>query len=303
MIETGAAGSLAGVPLREALARARRRLADAGLGEADLDARLLFLAAIGLDGAGLILRGGEPLEASAAQRLDAMLEKRLGGMPVGRILGRRAFGEHDFALSPDTLEPRPDTEALVDLAEALLRRRARPVRFADIGTGTGAIAVSLLARLPDAVCLATDLSPGALDTARQNARAAGVEARFLPACLDYCEAMAPGLDAIVTNPPYIPSQEVERLSREVRDHDPRLALDGGTDGLDAYRAIAAGAARVVKPGGLVAAEIGIGQERDLDAIMSDAGFGRIAERRDLGGVLRALAYRRHDGSRLAPDRA
>ncbi len=271
----------------------RARLRAAGIEEADLDARLLVGAALGLDAAGLILRAGDAVSPERLTHVEAMVARRLEAEPVHRILGHRAFGEHEFALSPETLEPRPDTETLVDLAaEAFARRGDASILFADVGTGTGAIAVSLLARFPESRCVAIDLSEGALATAARNAAAAGVGDRFLPVRADYLSALGKALDAVVSNPPYIPTGDLAGLDPGVRRFDPALALDGGADGLDAYRALTREAASCLAPGGDLLFEIGRGQEADVAALAKGAGFSPIEARPDLAGIVRALWFRR-----------
>lgn len=211
-----------------------------------------------------------------------------------RILGRRAFYAHDFALSAETLEPRPDTEVLVDLcrrpfAEIIARKGF--CRFADVGTGTGAVAVSLLALFPCSTALAIDIAAGALLTARGNAESAGVAERFHPVAMDHLSAASASLDLVVSNPPYIRSADIAGLSREVRDFDPRLALDGGADGLRSYRAIARQCAGCLIAPGHAVVEIGCGQRDDVVALFADHGLVLAASAEDLGGVERALWFR------------
>ncbi|WP_182085186.1 peptide chain release factor N(5)-glutamine methyltransferase [Aureimonas sp. ME7] len=271
----------------------RDRFREAGSETPDLDARLLMEAALELDRAGFILRGAEPMEEGALHRILAWAERRCAGEPVHRILGRRAFASHEFALSPETLEPRPDTETLVDLASLAMAERGRgPVLFADIGTGSGAIAVSLLHRFPEATCVAVDLSPGALATACENAASAGVEARFWPLASDYLAALGARLDLVVSNPPYIPTGELAGLDVGVRRFDPTLALDGGADGLVAYRRIVEEARDLLGEDGDLLFEIGRGQEGDVEALARSGGFQLHRADRDLGGIVRALWFRR-----------
>lgn len=277
----------------EALAKARARLREAGLPEADLDARLLVGWSTGLDATGLFLREREPVDPNASARLEDALDRRLAGEPVHRIVGRRAFFDHEFHLSRETLEPRPDTEALVHLASRALSQGPAEPLIADVGTGTGILAVSLLALHPKALCVATDLSEGALATAGRNAHEAGVAERFLPLRADFLAPFADGsLDVVVSNPPYIPTGDLAGLSREVREHDPVLALDGGADGLVAYRAIVGEAERVLRPAGELLLEIGIGQEGDVARIAATHGFRLVARERDLSGIVRALRFAR-----------
>lgn len=261
----------------------------------DLDARLLMADALGCDAAGLILQAEKAAGVALVERLEARIGRRLRGEPVHRILGRRAFYDHEFALSPETLEPRPDTEILVDLCrgpiEAACAARGTCL-LVDVGTGTGAIAVSLLAAYPGLVAVAVDLSFGALATARANARASGVGERFLPVASDYLAALAGPFDLVVSNPPYIPSLVIDGLTREVRDFDPRLALDGGADGLDAYRALSLQSAPRLAARGQVLVEIGKGQGDDVAELFRTGGLVLAASAADLSGTTRALRFER-----------
>ena len=281
------------VALKGLLETLRARFKTAGVDTPDLDARLLVGEVLGLDRAGMILRENDVVAQKDIERLEALTIRRLRGEPVGRILGRRFFYDHEFRLSPETLEPRPDTEILVELSAQAFRSRngLESGVFADVGTGTGAIAISLLALFPNATAVAIDLSEGALRTALRNAGDAGVSNRFTALRADFLSTFAEGtLDAIVSNPPYIPSRDVDALDVSVREHDPRLALDGGPDGLHAYRAIALGAARCLKENGDLLLEIGIGQEADVRVICEAAGFSWQETRRDLSGIARALWF-------------
>ncbi|MBO0661978.1 peptide chain release factor N(5)-glutamine methyltransferase [Jiella sp. MQZ9-1] len=284
-----------GTLYRESAARLRAaRADDTPAATCDRDVRLLLAAVIGARPAEIHRASTRPVAAAAARVFAGFLARRIAGEPVHRIIGHRAFYEHDFALSPQTLEPRPETETLVEVArapiEAAIGMRGT-CAFADIGTGSGAIAVSLLALYPAATALAVDLAPGALVTARRNAETAGVGARFWPVCGDHLAALGSNLDLIVSNPPYIPTREIATLDRVVRDHDPLLALDGGADGLDAYRAIAADAARVLRPGGVCCLEIGRGQGDDVEAIFAAEGLSPCGRTADLAGIERVLTFR------------
>ena len=277
------------------LRHVRRVLEAAGVAEAALDARLIVEHATGATRTDLLLSPGRAVRPEGARAAAAMLERRLAGEPVFRILGHREFHGLRLALSPGTLEPRPDTEALVDLALPHVRAMASrhgACRILDLGTGTGAVALALLKEEPLATALATDISQDALATAAANADMTGMATRFRTVRSDWFEAVEGRFHLVVSNPPYIASNEVELLAREVREHDPRAALDGGPDGLDAYRAIAAGVERHLEADGMVAVEIGIGQAHAVEAIFARHGF-RLAERaEDLGGVLRVVAFGR-----------
>jgi release factor glutamine methyltransferase len=273
----------------------RRRLAsrfnDAGIDSAELDARLLAGAVLNLDLTGLISAASRTLTVDESNRLEALAIRRLKGEPVARILGRKEFWGLPFKLSASTLVPRPDTETVVELAlESARAMPQRPRRIADLGTGTGAILLALLHELPDASGVGTDISLAALQTARGNAFDLGLAPRAAFVACDYAAALAPSLDLIVSNPPYICSCEIGTLATEVRDHDPRAALDGGADGLDAYRTLIPQAARLLAPGGALVVEGGKGQSGPIAALMSAAGLiPQSAGKADLAGILRAVA--------------
>lgn len=275
------------------LAGLARRLAAAGIASPALDARLLLMAATGLTHEALIASPERPLDGEAARRLEALAARRLAREPVSRIVAEREFYGRSFAIGRASLDPRPDTETLVERALAFAATRAGVVHILDLGTGSGAILVTLLAELPGARGTGTDLSAAALGEARANAARHGVagRARFLVA--DWCDGIDGRFDLVVSNPPYIPTDAIARLAPEVRDHDPRTALDGGPDGLAAYRAIAAQCAPLLAPGGLLAVEIGAGREPAVSAIFAARGWGPApagAASRDLAGHVRVLAF-------------
>jgi len=273
----------------------RQALEEAGVAEAALDARLIVEEATGAARADLLTDPGRALEGAQVEAARAMLARRLAGEPVHRILGCREFYGLRLALSPATLEPRPDTEALVDAALPFARRtadRRGTCRILDLGTGTGAVALALLANEPRAKALASDISPDALATAAANADIIGVAPRFTALRADWFDGIDGRFDLIVSNPPYIARREIATLAREVREHDPLAALDGGTDGLDAYRAIAAGSPAHLEADGAVAVEIGIGQETDVEALFAAHGLRLATTARDLAGVVRALVFSR-----------
>jgi len=272
---------------RRALTRAFR---DAGLESPELDARLLIGHALGLDHAGLISAGERPLSAPERERILALAARRLARAPVAHLVGHKEFWSLDLQVSADVLVPRPETETLVEAArDALSDRRAQPLRIADLGTGSGALLLALLREFPNAVGVATDRSPRALDIARANARRHAMADRAMFVICDFGAALAGGFDLVVSNPPYIPTAELAALAPEVRDHDPVLALDGGADGLDAYRAIAGDARRLIAPGGFLILEAGFGQAEDITALLASAGMAaRRLARADLAGIPRAI---------------
>ena len=271
------------------------RLRSAGIEEPALDARLLVGAALQLDLTGLVLQAERRLTAEEAARLERYAQRRLAHEPVARIVGTREFWGLPFRLSEATLVPRPDTETVVELALDIFRERkaAQPPRIADIGTGSGAILLALLHEIPDAFGVGTDLSLTALGTARDNARALGLAGRAAFVASSYASALRGPFDLIVSNPPYIPSAEIPRLSIEVREHDPHLALDGGNDGYDAYRALIPQASERLARGGALIVEAGQGQARNIETLM--AGAGLVVDRppkADLAGIPRAVSARK-----------
>jgi release factor glutamine methyltransferase len=282
------------------VAGARRLVAGlldkAGIESPALDARLLVGHALALDHGGLIAQGTRLLSADERARLAALAARRLAGEPVARILGIREFFGLPFALSRATLVPRPETECVVEAAiAAVAERRDTPLRIADLGTGSGAILLALLHELPQARGIGTDRDAQALATARDNARALTLDARAVFAVADFGAPLSGYFDLVVSNPPYIESATIESLPREVRDFDPRLALDGGADGLAAYRTIAAQAAAFLAAGGALVVEIGRGQERDVQAVFAAQGLRLADFRRDLSGIVRALVFRGGNG--------
>jgi release factor glutamine methyltransferase len=279
------------------VAQARRALAHrfrtADLETAELDARVLIGHALGLDHAGLIAAAAQPLAAADAVQVESLARRRLAGEPVARITGMREFWGLPFIVTADVLVPRPETETVVETALALTGsdRTAAP-RILDIATGSGAILLALLSELPNARGAGTDIDRAALGVARRNATQLGLADRAEFIASNYGAAVGGGFDLVVSNPPYIASCEIATLAREVRDHDPRHALDGGTDGLSAYRAIVADAMRLLAPGGHLVLEIGQGQENDVAQLLTNAELILVGEpRRDLAGIARVLVAR------------
>lgn len=279
--------------LAEALAAARRRLAEAGTANAAQDARVLFAGVLDLSPTTFVTDGARVLSETQRQTVDEAVARRAAREPVHRILGRRAFSRLDLALSPETLEPRPDTEILVDTLVPYAKRavaEAGRCRILDLGTGTGAICLALLDLVPGATGVGTDLSAGALETAKRNADMNDIPDRFEAVESDWFSAVVGRFDIIVSNPPYIVRSVIATLDEEVRLYDPLLALDGGEDGLDAYRAIASGAADHLREDGLVAYEIGHDQKEPVTAIMRENGFACIEAAQDFGGNDRVLIF-------------
>ncbi|WP_334176581.1 peptide chain release factor N(5)-glutamine methyltransferase [Pseudoxanthobacter sp.] len=270
----------------------RTRFRAAGLETADLDARLLVAEALGIAPQRLIIDGTQAVSPQQAAVAEGFAARRLAGEPVGRIRGRRAFWGHEFRLTPDMLEPRPDTETVVEAALEAFPHRDRPFVMADLGTGSGAILVAVLSERPAACGFGLDLAAGVPAGARANAEAAGVAGRALFLQGDFASPPFSGLDLVVSNPPYIPAAGIAGLAPEVRLHDPLRALAGGADGLDCYRALLPAAFAALKPGGWLIVEIGLGQEGDVGALAAAAGFAGPATRPDLSGRVRVVTARR-----------
>lgn len=272
-----------------ALLAATRRLTAAGVEGARRDARLLLAEVLEQPASALLGLGDRPLTAAEAAAFEAMVTRRAGREPVSRILGRRGFWSLEFLLGPDTLDPRPDTETLVEAALAALPDRDGAYRILDLGTGTGCILLSVLHERPRATGLGIDIAPGAVAVAEENAHRLGLAARARFQVGDWMAGLDETVDAILSNPPYIPRTEVATLAPEVVHHDPQAALCGGEDGLDPYRVIASGARRLLRSGGSLIVEVGAGQATDVVDLFESAGLRVEGIRRDLAGIARCIA--------------
>lgn len=289
-------GGFSGLTVQAARRALAARFRDDGIESPDLDARLLVGAALGLDLTGLAVQATRRVTSDEAATIENFARRRIAREPVARILGRKEFWDLDLALSEATLVPRADTETVVEAALDILRGDGRigdGLRIADIGTGSGAILLALLTELPDATGVGTDISAAALATAQENAQRLGLAGRAAFVRCDYAAALAGAFDLVVANPPYIATADIAGLDRDVREHDPRRALDGGPDGLDAYRMLVPQAARLLAPGGALVVEIGRGQSAAVGAIMGAAGLALPSPpRADLGGVPRVVIGRK-----------
>jgi release factor glutamine methyltransferase len=273
----------------EALAGLINRFKRSGLGDAGREARLTLEAACRLSPLAVVVAPEAPLGVSAA-RLEAFAARRANGEPLSRIVGNREFWGLPIALSPDVLDPRPETETIVETVAAFCSgRRLDTLRILDLGVGSGALTCALMREFVNARGLGVDISAAAAAVARRNVEACGFDERAEIRLGRWTEGLDGLFDLIVSNPPYIPTGDIAGLPRSVREFDPRLALDGGIDGLDAYRAILPSAAALLSPGGWLLMEIGAGQAADVFAIAANAGFADCAAQRDLAGVERVLA--------------
>jgi release factor glutamine methyltransferase len=275
--------------LSSALDDATRRLAAAGISTASLDAQLLLASALRSDRA-LLLAGAVNLSPQALSDFDTILARRITREPLAYILGHREFYSLDFEVTRDVLIPRPQTETLVEVALRCIGNR--PVRALDIGTGSGAITVAIAVNASNAEIVATDISSAALEVARRNAARNKVTDRVRFVCSPVFPPDGGTFDIVVSNPPYIVHDEIDLLEPEVRDFEPRIALDGGPDGLDFYRRIAADAPQRLVAGGLLALEVGAGQDRAVREILDRAGMRDIECTKDLDGIPRVVTARR-----------
>jgi release factor glutamine methyltransferase len=269
-------------------------LREAGIEMPELDARLLLCHAAGLTHEATIARASDALSPTARARLDAALARRLKREPIARITGEREFYGRRFIVAPHVLDPRPDTETLIEAALGFVERnglRSAALNLLDLGTGTGCILLTLLAELPHARGLATDISEDALRVAAANAERLGLSARAAFASADWLDGADGEFDLILSNPPYIPARMIGELADDVALYDPRLALDGGADGLDAYRRIAARAREALAPGGRLILEVGEGQADPVTEILQRAGLipdQNEPIRSDLAGIPRVV---------------
>jgi release factor glutamine methyltransferase len=261
----------------------------AGSSDPERDARRIAEMTFRLWGLDLIANEREVAKKSTLKRLEAFAQRRLAGEPMARILGEAEFYGLVFKLNASTLVPRPETEMLVDFALASLPPD-RPSRILDLGTGTGCVALAILAHLPQASAVGVDISPEAVACATANAEALDLTARFEARAGYWYKPIGRNerFDLIVSNPPYVRTGEIAGLMAEVRDHDPRAALDGGIDGLNAHRAVAFTARNFIEPGGLIALECGAGQGEAVATILRTGGFAGIAIKKDLRGLDRVV---------------
>lgn len=271
------------------LATATERLRAGGIGNPRRDARVLLAHVSRLEETTIVARPESPVSPSMAESVGRLVERRIGGEPLSRVLGRREFWSMEFRLSPDTLDPRPDSETLIEVLLRHVPDRSLPLRILDLGTGTGCLLLSLLSEFPRALGVGIDLSDNACATASANARRLGFADRAIFAVADWGAASpAGGFDLVVSNPPYVSRRELSALDDEVRKFDPELALCGGDDGLDAYREIARVLNRLLAPGGLAAVEFGEGQAAEVSGIFARADLCVRSVHRDLAGHERCL---------------
>jgi len=269
--------------------RAVTRLRAAGIESAQLDARVLLAHVLGVDAAQLIAASDDPVGPEAQDRFEQAITRRAAREPVARVLGVKEFWSREFALSPDALVPRPETETLIEAALLARPERDARLRVLDLGVGSGVLLGAIMLERSASFGVGVDRSLGAARTARDNFAALGVANRTHVICGDWGRAFGIGFDLVLANPPYVASGDIGALSAEVRDHDPVRALDGGADGLDAYRAILGDLGRLLAPRGIAVLELGDGQEKAVADLARDAQIEVNGPAHcDLSGVPRAL---------------
>ncbi|MET3560110.1 release factor glutamine methyltransferase [Bartonella japonica] len=279
--------------LNDILLKMQKKLRDHGIPNANLDAKILVEWVTNTNASDRISQPTMCLSFEQITQLEHAIQRRIAGEPVYRIIGKREFYGISFALSHDTLEPRSDTETLVDLVLPLLKqqvKKSKKITLLDMGTGSGALAIAILKQIPQSYAIAVDISEDALKTATQNAENAEVANRFTPLLSNWFDAVTDQFDLIISNPPYIPEKDIKNLAKEVRLHDPLRALIGGKDGLDFYRKLAQEAANYLKAKSYIAVEIGYSQEKDVCDLFEKNGFQHLEMRKDLSGIPRALLF-------------
>lgn len=285
--------------IRDLIAEASQRLAEAGVEAPRLDAWLLLGHAAGLDRARLIVRAAEALPGGQEMAFRNLVARRAMREPVAHILGEREFWSLPFLVNPDVLCPRPESETLVETALATLKGRADQIgndlRILDLGTGTGCLLLALLHELAAAGGIGVDRSERALAVAASNAHRLGLSSRAAWLVSDWGAALDGRFDVVVSNPPYIELGDRPNLAPEIRSFEPHQALFAGEDGLDAYRALAAELPRLLTPSGFACLELGHGQADRVTDLMTDAGLVTVAKEQDLAGIVRCLAVQRPKG--------
>jgi release factor glutamine methyltransferase len=271
--------------LSDLFQKIKNDLQTAGIETSALDARLLMCHALELSHEQFLLSKTRVLTEDETGKINEFSVQRLAGKPVSKIIGQKEFYGRNFKTTTDTLDPRPDSETLI---EAVLAHKFETPKILDLGTGTGCLVLTLLAELPTARAIAVDQSLAALDVAKQNAYQIGVEDRVVFVQSDWFGEVVGQFDIIISNPPYIPAGDIDGLAKEVRIYDPLAALVGGEDGLDPYRIIIPQLEWFLKPGGLAAFELGQGQDAAVAEMLTNNGFSEVFTRKDLAGIPRVV---------------
>ena len=281
--------------IQDTLKLATERLLVSGIEGARSEARHLLAHVLNLSVAQVFARENDPLSANDIEKFEVVLSERAAGKPFAHITNTREFWSLPFKVSPATLIPRPDSETIPELAIKLFEEADSPRDILDLGTGSGCLLCSLLTIFKEAHGVGVDLSSDALEIAALNAKELQLESRTIFKQSSWLENIAGSFDLIVSNPPYIETNTIAKLSADVREHEPHLALDGGTDGLDAYRNIIPGSFSVLRPDGVLILEVGIGQAEEVTEIALKAGYLRGSRRTDIAGIERALSFYKKRG--------
>lgn len=267
---------------------AAQQMAQAGLPDGRREARLLVAQALKIPQQTILMDGGRALDDAQADAVAAMVLRRCQREPLSRIVGERGFWTLDLGLNADTLDPRPDTETLVEAVIELCPDRQAPLRLVDFGTGTGCILLALLSEYPNARGLGVDLAPGAVDMAQQNAQRNGLAERASFQQGDWAAGLTGPFDVIVSNPPYIATHEMAALEPEVTQYDPQRALVSGDSGYECYETLIPQLPAILAPGGVIALEVGHTQAVKVGELLQNAGFAQITVRPDLAGIARCV---------------
>jgi release factor glutamine methyltransferase len=276
----------------EQIKQGAEQLNAAGIESSRLDARLLMQHVLQCSREALLLREEQTLLSEQQEAYFQLLEKRIAYQPISQITGKREFWGLEFYVTEDTLDPRPNSETLIEAVLRLRPEKSTHHNLLDLGTGTGCLLLSLLREYSQAGGVGVDKSKKALAVAKQNAYHLGLDKRVQWLNSNWTDGISQMFDIVITNPPYIPTETIKTLSADVRDHEPRLAIDGGKDGLDAYRLLAKQVPGVLKPGGLLAMECGVGQAEDIAAMFEIAGMQVNAIEQDLAGIDRVVVLTR-----------
>lgn len=272
--------------LKDLYSGVKTQLQQTGSQSPALDARLLISFALNMTHEAFVLNNEQKLSDEEIDTIHHLIEQRVAGKPVAKIIGKKEFYGRDFKTTMDTLDPRPDSETLI---ETVLKKSDydKPIVL-DLGTGTGCLVLTLLAEMPTARAIAVDQSLAALNVAKENAWTIGVEDRVVFIQSDWFDQVLGQFDIIISNPPYIPQGDIDGLAKDVREYDPMSALVGGVDGLDPYRVIIPQSKTFLKPGGLIVFEVGQGQSDDVATLLENAGFGDVGIVSDLAGIGRVV---------------
>ncbi|MBP7710053.1 MAG: peptide chain release factor N(5)-glutamine methyltransferase [Rickettsiales bacterium] len=278
--------------ISSALAQARLELDSKGVSSSKLDSLILLSHALLVSKEQIIFNPDRELNEAQQKVFFDLIKRRAAREPVSHLINKREFFGEDFFVSKDVLDPRPDSESLIELVLKKLPDKNQKLKILEIGVGSGCLVITLLKAFQMADAIGVDISEEALKICQKNAETHQVQNRLNLKKSDLFSALNPNekFDLIISNPPYIPSQEIETLEPEVKNHEPRTALDGGADGLDLYKKIAASAKNFLKKDGKIILEIGFGQQKDVTKIFADNGLLLIDSRRDLSGIERALCF-------------